>query len=181
MGLSVGMNKHLYLTGYRGTGKTSVANQLAKMIDRPRIDLDDLVCENRGISIAEIFATEGESGFRDAETEALRAVAELSGAIVSLGGGAILREENRTLIRTSGKCVWLMASAESISLRIAADSSSELNRPALTDLSPVAEVHSLLELRKPFYKAAADFSVDTTNKSVNEVAKEVVQWWKSIS
>ena len=93
---------HIYLTGFRGTGKTSVGTLLAKTLGRTVIDLDGVVAANAGKSIREIFQQDGESRFRDLETTALESVAQTSSSVISLGGGAILRGINRSIIQSTG-------------------------------------------------------------------------------
>ncbi len=169
--------KHIYLTGYRGTGKTSVAKILADRLGRPMVDLDDLVESTAGCSIAQIFAKDGESAFRDLETECLEAVAKRSttaGEIVSLGGGAILRQQNRSLIAGSGVCVWLYADAQTLSERILGDQTSEARRPALTDLDHMQEIRQLLDQREPLYRSVAQHHCDTSQKTIQQIAEEII-------
>ncbi len=166
--------KHLYLTGYRGTGKTSVATRLAAAIGCPVIDLDARIQSHAGCSIREIFADSGEQGFRDLESEMLSVVATEPPAVVALGGGAILRESNRELIQSSGQCVWLIATAETLAMRIAADTGTTANRPALTPLGHLDEIRQLLLTRQPHYEDAANAQVDTTDKSIEQVSDEIL-------
>ncbi|MEZ6091862.1 MAG: shikimate kinase, partial [Pirellulaceae bacterium] len=88
------MNKHLWLIGYRGSGKSSVARRLAQRLDCSSIDTDDLIEQIAGRSIAEIFAESGEPVFRDFESQAVVQAAEMPTQVIASGGGAILREEN---------------------------------------------------------------------------------------
>ncbi|TWU60586.1 Shikimate kinase 2 [Rubripirellula tenax] len=169
------ITRHLYLTGFRGTGKTSVAARLSAAWAVATIDLDDVIETNAGKSIREIFSSGGESHFRDLETEALRVVAAGKPSIVSLGGGAILRAENRELIESTGIRVWLDATPEEICDRVLADASTTERRPALTELSQREEIHRLMAQRRDLYQASADHHVDTTGKSVDEVAKLVME------
>ena len=165
--------RHLYLTGYRGTGKSSVGALLAQRLGRPLIDLDQRIELAAGKSIREIFQEGGETAFRDLEAESLRAAAAESAAVISLGGGAILRDENRQIIRSTGLCVWLDADAETIARRIAEDTSTVTKRPALTPLGQLEEIRHLLRRRREFYRQAADYRVDTPGKSIPQVAEEV--------
>lgn len=173
--------QHIYLTGYRGTGKTSVAKILADRLGRPMVDLDDLVESTAGCSIAQIFAKDGEPAFRDLETECLETVAKRSaaadptgGEIVSLGGGAILRERNRSLIADSGVCIWLYADAQTLSERILGDQTSEERRPALTDLDHMQEIRQLLGQREPLYRSVAQHHFDTSQKTIQQIAEEII-------
>lgn len=108
---------NVYLIGFRGSGKTTVGQQLAGRLGLSAIDSDDLIEQAAGASIREIFEREGEAGFRDREqavVEQLASAAESAPRVVSLGGGAILREANRQQLAASGVCVWLTASPEKL-------------------------------------------------------------------
>ncbi|EMI21638.1 Shikimate kinase domain protein [Rhodopirellula maiorica SM1] len=166
---------HLYLTGYRGTGKTSVATRMADAIGCPVVDLDVHIQDHAGCSIREIFADSGEQGFRDLESEMLDIVAAESPCVVALGGGAILRESNRKQIQTSGHCIWLIATAEMLAERIAADSGTAANRPALTQLGHLDEIRELLAYRQPLYQEVADVQIDTSGKTLAQVSDEALQ------
>ena len=166
---------HIYLTGYRGTGKTSVGKILSETLEYPLVDLDDEIESEAGKTIREIFADGGETTFRDLETACLDAVAKHSDCrkIVSLGGGAILRPENRALIASSGTCVWLDADAETIAERINADATTGDRRPALTLLGQMDEIRELLQQREPLYREAANHRVDTAGKTIERIASEI--------
>jgi shikimate kinase len=168
------MQQHLYLTGYRGTGKTSVGVTLAKSLGRLVIDLDQVIEANAGKSIREIFDQGGEPLFRRLETEALTTVADAPRAVVSLGGGAILSEENRAVIRQSGICFWLDADAQTIAERIHRDQTTADRRPPLTSLGEIEEIRQLLSERRDLYEAAANHRIQTAGKSVDEVASEIL-------
>jgi len=167
-------SKHLYLTGYRGTGKSSVAAFLARRLKRPLIDLDQLIEASAGTTIREIFADGGEPRFRSLESAALEIAAGSDPAVIALGGGAVLRKQNRELVRRTGRCVWLTATAETIHRRITADAATAENRPALTSLDSLAEIKTLLEQRHECYASTADDSVSTEGKSVAEIAEEII-------
>ena len=169
-------SQHIYLTGYRGTGKTSVGRILSETLGRPLVDLDDAVELAAGKSIREIFADDGESVFRDWETECLTRVARGEDSnVVSLGGGAILRSTNRDLIGGSGVCVWLWADAETLAKRIDADATTSVRRPALTDLTQLDEIRRLLEVREPLYREVADHHVETAGKTIEAIAAEIIE------
>jgi len=169
------MSQHLFLTGYRGTGKSSVGRRLAEHLGVPLIDLDERVVRLAGQTIREIFAAGGEEAFRELESEALLAVIREPRSVVALGGGAVLRAENREVIRGAGGCVWLDADADTLTQRIAGDAASSGQRPSLTGLPARDEVVSLLEQRRPLYDQVADHRIETAGKSVEAVAGEVLQ------
>lgn len=169
---------HLFLAGYRGTGKSSIASLLAQRLAIPAVDLDAAIQQRAGRTIAEIFAGSGEEEFRRLESQTLRELAGQPAAhVVALGGGAVLREENRRVIRDSGRCVRLTAAVETIAARIAGDGATAAQRPPLTRLGQIEEIRQLLELRREAYEAAADWTVDTEGKSLADVAEEIGRWW----
>ena len=165
----------LYLTGYRGTGKTSVGALLADQLELPLIDLDELIERVAGQTIRQIFAAGGEEAFREAESQRLAEVAGGPPAVVALGGGAILRPDNRRCIARSGRCFWLDADAETLAERIAADATTGQRRPALTNLGQREEIERLLAVRQPLYQQVADDRIDTAGKTLEQVAGEILQ------
>lgn len=122
---------HLYLVGYRGSGKSSVGAVIAKRLVLPFFDADTVLEMDAGKSIRDIFITEGEGGFRDRESATLRKLAGLNRAVIATGGGVILRAENRELLRTTGMVVWLTAPAELLWDRISIDPMTAVRRPNL--------------------------------------------------
>ena len=165
---------HVYLSGLRGTGKTSVGKLLAQQWERPFADLDDMIEEAAKMSIREIFEQGGESLFRDWESKCLEAVSQRQQRhVISLGGGAILREENRNLINQSGCCIWLTADAETLVGRISRDETTGERRPALTNLDQISEMRQLLTTRTPLYQTAADHEIDTVGKTPESIAEEI--------
>lgn len=174
------MPQHLYLCGYRGTGKTSVAESLAPILGMPWVDLDVEIERAAGKTIREIFADGGEVGFRDQESDCLgRWAAEQSPSIVSLGGGAILRSSNRQQIAATGRCVWLTAATDTILARISSDATTGDRRPALTDRTQRDEIETMLAERAPLYRDAADCSVSTEGRTIEQVARQIADWWSA--
>lgn len=165
---------HIYLTGYRGSGKTSVGKLLGQRLSRPVIDLDDRIEAAAGMSIREIFEEEGEAGFRDRESVALRMAGVELPSVISLGGGAILREENRRLIAATGFCVWLKADIDTVLERLNRDTVTAERRPALTTLPQREEIASMLTTREPIYASASNVAINVTGKQLNEITDEVL-------
>jgi shikimate kinase len=164
----------IFLIGYRGTGKTSVARELASHLAYHWVDTDDLIEQMTGKTIASIFADESEAGFREWESRVVTAVIRKRRTVVALGGGAVLREENRQAICATGPVVWLTASVETILERVAADSTTASRRPNLTTAGGRAEIETLLAIRTPHYRQCATLVVDTEGKTSAEVAAEIV-------
>ena len=173
--VSMTNKEHIYLTGFRGTGKTSVGTLLAKSLGRTVIDLDGVVTANAGKSIRDIFQDGGEVAFRDLESSALESVSQTENAVVSLGGGAILRDANRALIRSTGICFWLACDAETIARRLQQDKVSIEQRPALTTLDELQEIRELLQARHALYLEASDYRVATAGMTIEQVAEQIIE------
>lgn len=151
------------LIGFRGTGKTETGRLLSRLTAVPFLDTDAMIEASAGMTIHEIFHREGEEGFRAREREVIRALSP-GDAVIGTGGGAILDPVNVALLRKGSTMVLLEADEAVIEKRIAAST-----RPPLTTHPLREEIHELLELRRPLYAAAADFRIDTSLKSQNEV------------
>ena len=170
---------HIYLIGYRGSGKSTVGKLLAAQLNLSFVDSDRLI-ESAGKSIKEIFAQVGEAGFRDCEQAAVREISERNERhVVGLGGGAILRPENRAVIAATGRCAWLRGSAETLYQRINADAHSAVSRPNLTADGGYNEVVDMLARREALYEEAADFVVQTDGRSPDEIVLELADWAES--
>ena len=170
---------NLYLIGYRGSGKTTVAAELGKLLGWQWLDADDELERRAGTTIKEIFATAGEQAFRDQETAVIADLARLSSHVIALGGGAVLREENRQTIRGSGKAIWLQASPEVLFQRISGDASTAERRPNLTVEGGLAEIERLLATRSPIYAACADLALDAGTVAPAELASEIAVWLRT--
>ena len=169
----------LLLIGYRGTGKTSVGQHLARLSGWPCVDTDAEIERASKCSIREIFTSQGEDAFRDLETEAIRRVAERDEVIVALGGGAVLRDRNRELLAHDSRAVWLRASVETIRKRLGRDPKSADSRPGLTAQGALDEVAAVLLARTPLYREFADFEVDTDQRTPAEIADLVWTWFQT--
>ncbi len=162
------------LIGLRGSGKTTVGRELAALLGGALVDTDELIAERAGRSIAETFQTEGEAGFRKREAAAISEVVQSSPSVISVGGGAVLDQQNVDALRTVASLIWLTAPPEVLYQRISSDRATPTSRPALTDKSGIEEVRRLLAERTPFYSRAADFQVDTAGREPKEIAEEIV-------
>ena len=172
---------NLFLIGYRGSGKSTVAQLVAREIGLPWLDADAALEQRAGRTIREIFAESGEEAFRDLESAELAKLAAGPAHVVALGGGAVLRQENQQLIKRSGKVAWLRARPETLLARIEADVTTAQRRPNLTDAGGLAEVEQLLAVRTPVYAACADFVVDVDDLSPAAAAAAIVLWWRKLS
>lgn len=180
------MSKHLYLAGLRGSGKSTIGKLLAGKLGRPFLDLDVLVEQTAGMSIAEMFKSRGEPFFRELESQSLGLIGEalLSGqaaaGVVALGGGACERPQNRDWIRKTGRTVWLQAEPEVLLRRIQHDAQSAGRRPALSSLGNLEELRTLGERRHSNYEACADFRLETGKLSPADAAESIAQWWATL-
>lgn len=157
------------LIGYRGTGKTTVARLLAERLGWSWTDADAYLEARHGRTIREIFADEGEAGFRDKEAAILTELAGRERHVLATGGGVILRADNRALIRRSGFVVWLTADAATIHARLQADPTTGDRRPHLTAACGLAEIEQLLADRGPLYRECADLTVDSSGRSPDDI------------
>jgi shikimate kinase len=167
------IGRPIFLIGYRGTGKSTVARELAVRLGFEAVDADEVIERRAGKSISRIFAQEGEAAFRELEADVVSALSREQRKVVALGGGAVLREENRRAIHAAGPVVWLTASVDSILARLAADESTASRRPELTPTGGRTEVETLLAARMPLYRECATFVVDTEGRTAGEVADEI--------
>jgi shikimate kinase len=169
----------IFLIGYRGCGKTTVAALVASALRWPWLDADEVVERECGKSIRDIFATEGEGAFRDHEAAILSNLCKLKQHVIATGGGVVLSENNRQRMRATGWVVWLTAEVETIHQRLQGDPSTWDRRPALTEAPARAEIAELLKLREPHYRSCAHFIVSTEGRSPDEVAAKILDEWSA--
>ena len=162
--------KHLVLIGLMGAGKTTVGRACAARLGRPFVDTDDLVVALAGMPFEELWASQGEPGFRAFERQAVKdACASPEPLVIACGGGAATDLENRRRLRDSGTVVWLRAPVAVLSARVGDGST----RPLLHG-DPQGALARLDVMRAPAYEASADVAVETGTRSVAEVADAVL-------
>jgi shikimate kinase len=166
---------NIVLIGYRCTGKTSVGKALSERLGKSFVDTDDYIEKKAGQQIGDMVAKQGWDFFREKEKEAIRDATSSEGLIIAPGGGAVLNTENVTNLKRIGVIVLLETTKETILERMRADEKTEQQRPSLTGKDPLEEIEEVLEIRRPYYQQAMDFSVDTTSKSIQEVVEEILQ------
>ncbi len=155
-----------------GAGKSSVARELARRTVRRWVDTDRLAAARAGMPIPEIFARQGEEGFRRVETEALRSLEGSGRLIVATGGGIVTQAENMLLLRALGGVVFLTASEDVLFERVSRTS----HRPLLHTDDPRATLAELLARRRPLYETCAHFTVDSSKLQHAEVADAILIW-----
>jgi shikimate kinase len=165
------------LLGYRGCGKTTIGRKLADRMWIEFVDTDDLIVAAAGKTIREIFESDGEEKFRDLETEAVKVACSKPDRVIALGGGAVLREENRALLRSLPHArIYLRCEASELLKRIDADPATSANRPALTRLAgSVQEIEEMLKIREPLYREVMTKELEVTNLSVDEAMTHVTK------
>lgn len=150
---------NLVLVGMPGCGKSTVAKRLEKLSGRAVVDLDEEIVRRSGKSIPDIFREDGEAAFRELESQLLLEAADKTGQIIATGGGAVLRPENRTALRRTGRVYWLCRDLSALSTR---------GRP----LSQGADLAEMYRIREPLYAAAADLAVEM-EKTPEETAEKI--------
>lgn len=167
---------NIVLTGFMGTGKSAVGAELARLTGMRLIDLDAEIERHEGMSIAELFKGKGEAAFRDIESAAImRITAEANNAVLSTGGGAVMRDANFETLRKWGKVVCLMASPQTVYDR----TRHSTHRPLLQNDDPMGSITTLMASRRPRYEQA-DITVRTDSIGPLEVAQEIIRrtLWK---
>jgi shikimate kinase len=166
--------KNIVLTGFMGSGKTAVGRILSERLNVEFVDMDDLIEKEQEMSIREIFSRFGEKRFRELEKEMAGRVSQEKNQVIATGGGVVLSSENMANLRKDGIIIWLVVSPEAVLKRTQSDGS----RPLLQVNSPEKKIKELLEFREPFY-AKADFKVETSDCSIDEVAGQILDFIRS--
>jgi len=165
---------NIVLIGFRGTGKSTVGRLLAKRLERYFIDSDKYIEDSTGKTIKSIFEEDGEEGFRQIEADTITELSKVDNKVISAGGGAVLREENVNNLKDNGFLILLEATPEIIHNRIAQDKNTTQQRPSLTDKEPLDEIKHLIEQREHAYKNAADYTINTSYVSCEDIVNEII-------
>lgn len=162
---------NVVLIGYRGTGKSSVAELVAMCSNMQVYRMDDEIERRAGCSIVELVREKGWDEFRRVEEEVAREAGALDNYVIDAGGGVVQRPDNVAALKANGALFWLTASADTIKERIAGDAA----RPPLTGgKSILEEVDEMLAARLPLYAEAADHVIETEGRTLGEIANEIV-------
>jgi shikimate kinase len=153
-----------------GSGKSTIGNIMAKKLNREFRDSDHFIEDRTGVDIARIFDVEGETGFRDRETKALKDLLIQNNLVIATGGGSVLRDENQALLRSSGYIVFLDTSVNQQLQRLRRDK----KRPLLQTANPREQLETLFEIRHPIYLGLADLSVKTDRKLARKLASDII-------
>lgn len=162
---------NIFLVGPMGAGKSTIGRKLAHSIKAVFYDSDREIVERTGVNIPLIFELEGESGFRKREKAIIEELTQQHPIVLATGGGAILDEENRRVLKERGHVIYLQTSAEQSLKRTRRDQ----NRPLLQTEDPEQKLRDLLAIRDPFYREAADFTINTDGRTVASVCNDILK------
>lgn len=167
-------DQNIVITGFMGTGKTTVGERVAARLDRPFIDMDVEIEYRAGMTIREIFDTQGENAFRQRERVLCRELAAERALVIATGGGTLLDPANRRLLMESGLVVCLSAAPDVLLERL----KNDMTRPLLQAPDPTIRLRELLEARAEAY-AALPHHLDTTHRSPEQVVEAVLELWRT--
>jgi len=168
------MKKNIFITGFMGTGKSVVAQQLACKLKMEFIDMDRIIEERQGTSIADIFAGYGEKYFRAQENKLVKELSQKENMVIATGGGTLLSSDNARILDQRGQIICLYADSQTIYNRV----KRKNNRPLLKGENLLSEINRLLEERKKIYDNIK-WKIDTTNLNIQEVTDKIIALLKS--
>jgi shikimate kinase len=168
--------ENIYLIGLMGAGKTTIGRQLATSLHLPFYDSDKAIEEQTGVDIPTIFEYEGEDGFRIREQNMIQELTQIDGMVLATGGGAILREENRKVLKENGFIVYLQCSVDKILQRTKRDN----QRPLLNTADPRERIEKLFAEREGYYLACADFTIETSTMQSKAVVQNILNEYNDI-
>ena len=165
------LQKHIFLIGFMGVGKTTTSKELGKKLGVEEKDTDTMIVRQEQRSIPEIFEVSGEAYFRQAETRILDTLEQEAPCVVSCGGGMAMREENVAKMKKTGIIIFLKASPETIYSHV----KDSTHRPLLNGNMNVPYIRLLMEEREPKYQAAADICIETDELMPEQVADKIME------
>jgi shikimate kinase len=160
---------NIYFIGLMGAGKTTVGKLLAKSLGKTFYDTDQVIEQRTGVKIPTIFELEGEAGFRKRETAIIEELTGLQGIVLATGGGAVIAEENRLLLKQKGFVIYLRANVNDLWYRMRNDK----HRPLLQNVDVRARLEQLYHQRNPLYTETASLIVDTGNQPVASILHQI--------
>ncbi len=167
--------KNIALIGFMGSGKTTVGKLVADIMKINFVDTDQRIEDSSGLTVSEIFESQGEQAFRDLETQVVLTLSNRNNLVISYGGGAVIREENRLAIKKSSKVFLLIANPDTILSRI----NGTHSRPLITSNKQFRDqIIELLDKRKEFYKATMDYGIQTDERTPEDIASDIVRVMK---
>ncbi|MCQ4312530.1 shikimate kinase AroK [Pseudomonas stutzeri] len=169
--------ENVILVGPMGAGKSTIGRLLAKELRLPFRDSDKEIEQRTGASIPLIFDVEGEQGFREREHAAINDICQMRGVVLATGGGAVLRQDNRRVLRHGGRVIYLCTSVEQQLDR----TSRDRNRPLLQTPNPREILVGLMAVRDPLYREIADLIVETDERPPRLVVVEILDQLQSLA
>ena len=165
------MNRSIFLVGMPGSGKSTIGKRLAARLGRPFIDADRELEERCGVTVATMFDIEGEAGFRDRETRLLEEFCEQDGLVVATGGGVVLREENRKLLKGGPRVIYLQATVAELWSRLRRDR----KRPLLQGADPRKRLERLHNDRVHLYEEVAGMTAIGQRQSADKLLSDIIR------
>ncbi len=165
---------NIYLIGMMGSGKTTIGQELAGRLNLPLVELDKAI-EKVGMSIPEIFERYGEAGFRDMETEAVRSTAAHAQAVISTGGGVILRPENVSIMNENGVVVYLKGNIETLIKNL---TNGRASRPLLKEGNLRKNICSLMAIRAEKYMKASTYVIEVDDLTPAGITDKIIKQLK---
>ena len=162
--------RNIILIGPMGSGKSTIGNIIARKLNREFQDSDHYIEQKTGVDIARIFDIEGERGFRDRESNALKDLLEIDNRVIATGGGSVIRQENQSLLRSRGYIIFLDTSVKQQMQRLRRDK----KRPLLQTDNPFQRLEALLSERRPIYLELADLAVKTDRRQARLLATDII-------
>jgi len=162
---------NIYLVGPMAAGKSTVGKLLARRLKKAFYDTDAEIIKCTGVEISLIFELEGEEGFRLREADKLKALSALNGAVIATGGGIVLNEENRKVLKETGHVIYLECSVEQQLSRTKFDT----KRPLLQTDNPREKLEELMQLRAPIYESIADSIISTNKTNSKKVISSILE------
>ena len=166
---------NVILIGFRGAGKSTVGKLLANRLKRDFIDTDEYIVEITGKTIKDLFEEEGEEGFRKIEVDAIAKISKMDNKIIASGGGIVIKGENIDNLEDNGFLVFLNATPTVIHDRILQDENTTQQRPSLTNKDLFDEIRHVIEQRQPLYRKAANYTINTSYMTCEEIVKEIIK------
>ena len=163
--------KQIYLTGFMGTGKSTILNSLHEKCGFQKVEMDEQIAAEEGMSIPSIFQEKGEDYFRSLETDLVKRISRMDQVVVSCGGGTVMRQCNVDVMKENGIIVLLTATPETVYDRV----KGSHNRPLLEQNMNPEYIAKLMEERRPRYEAAADIKVQTDGRTSREICTEIME------
>lgn len=165
------MTDTIFLIGFMGSGKSTIAKLLCEKLSANLVEMDERIVKEQGMSINDIFAQFGEDRFRDIESQLVCDILEEGNAVVSCGGGVVVRKQNVKNMKAKGRIVYLTATPETIFERVR----HSTDRPILNGNMNVEYIKELMAKRKDLYEAAADITIATDGKDKEAICEEIVE------